>query len=439
MAAIENDSLRKRAMAAAAALLGTPLAAQSQSPKNAPAQSMPHPTDTWTWDTSYLHYQEAERITVSEPQVGVTRSWPEARSLSVLATVDTISGATPLGTLPATPNTAPATITGPSGRAVNPLVGKVPTSDMTDTRIALNVAYERPQGDAGKALSSVNISKEHDFFSVGAGHTWDRDFFQKNSTLSLGVGPEFDIVKPHNGLPYAYAAAPSVTEFQGTSRSKYLLSGILGWTQVMTPKTVMQLTYSPTYENGYLNDPYKLLSLVNAVGDPLSSVHEQRPGSRFGQSLYWLTRYNITGRDVFSLGLRLYGDDWGIHSQTIDFTYRWQYHARRYFEPHVRYYKQSAADFFTAGLLNGAPLPAHASADYRLTEMDSVTFGVRWGWGFDNGSELILRAEYYMATGDETPHTAIGLQRTYDLFPTINATILQIEYKFNPAAWRTRA
>jgi len=97
----------------------------------------------------------------------------------------------------------------------------------------------------------------------------------------------------------------------------------------------------------------------------------------------------------------------------------------------VRYYHQTKADFFRIGLRNGQPLPTFASADYRLDDLDGVTFGVRWGWLFRNGSELILRAEYYTQTGESHPSDAVRVQRGYDLFPTINATILQIEYKFS--------
>jgi hypothetical protein len=269
--------------------------------------------------------------------------------------------------------------------------------------------------------------------SLGGSYTWNRDFNQKNTTLSLGLSPEFDIVEPNGGLPFAYGTQRAADEFDGTRQTKYLAGGLIGLTQVINRRTLMQWNYSPTYENGYLNDPYKLLSLVNTIGDPLSAVHEKRPGSRLEHSFYWLTRYALRDEDAFNLGLRYYTDSWGIRSQTIDFSYRWQYHERRFAEPHVRYYHQTAADFFRAGLPANQPLPEAASADYRLNAIDGVTFGLRFGWTLNNGSELILRAEYYTQTGDRYPKTAVGLQRAYNLFPTLHATILQIDYAFEPS------
>jgi hypothetical protein len=432
------DKLRKRVMAAVAALLGAvPASAEATAGKPAngtdSSAGASAKADRWSWDASYLRYSESDRITVNEPQVGVRRDFGDDRALSILATVDTISGATPLGTLPATANTAANTITSASGRLVSTDAGKIPLSDMTDTRIGLNTTYQRPLSSISRDTLSGNISKEHDFFSLGASYTHDRDYNQKNTTLSLGLSPEFDIVTPNGGLPNDYGVYQQPGEFNATSKNKYLLGGLIGVTQIINPRTLMQFNYSPTYENGYQNDPYKLLSLVNAAGDPVSSIHEKRPGYRMQHSFYWLTRWNMIDQDVFSLGLRYFADSWGIHSQTLDFNYRWQAYPRFFFEPHIRYYHQTAAEFFHVGLLNGAPLPANASADYRLAGIDAVTFGLGLGWTMKDGSLLLVRAEIYTQTGDDRPSEAIGAQRNFDLFPTLHASIIQVAYHFEPS------
>jgi len=425
--AVAATDLRQRAMAAAAALLGlAPAADAAETPK------------TWSWDTSFTHYHESDRISVNKPQIGVRRGFADERAMTILATVDTISGATPLGTVPLTQNTAPQTFTNASGNPVNPYIGKVPTTEMTDTRVALSAVYEQPHSQVSRGVYGGLIAREKDFISMGAQAAYHHDFNQKNTTLSFGVSPEYDIVRPNGGLPQAYGRQHTATEFNGSSDNKYLISGLLGVTQLINKRTLMQLNYSPTYENGYLNDPYKLISLVNAGGDPTSALHEKRPGSRFEHSIFWLTRYNVTKQDVFSLGLRYFTDDWGIRSQTLDFTYRIQRHPRRFFEPHVRYYHQKAAEFFRSMLPDTAPLPVSASADYRLNDIDGITFGLKVGWTLPNESLLIVRAEYYSQTGESRPPDAIGVQRNYDHFPTLHATILQIQYTFDPSMWWSR-
>ena len=59
-------------------------------------------------------------------------------------------------------------------------------------------------------------------------------------------------------------------------------------------------------------------------------------------------------------------DDWGVTSQTLDARYHWNFSPNSYLEPHVRYYTQSAADFYRtvmfaddphAGVRLGRPSP----------------------------------------------------------------------------------
>jgi hypothetical protein len=416
-------------MAAAYALLGIGAAAAEAADK----PSEPAAPARTSLDTSFLYYNESSRITVLEPQIFVRRDYGDNRALNILVSVDTISGASPLGTLPATANTAPNTITNASGHLVSPVVGRTPTQEFNDTRVGTSVSLEKPWSSVSSTVMGLSAGKERDFLSLGANFLYNHDFNQKNTTFSFGVSPEFDRVTPNGGLPMSYGTlgAPGVVEDK--SDYKYLVSGLAGITQVISKQLLMQWNYGLTFEHGYLNDPYKLLSIVNANGDPVSTLYEQRPNHRMEHSLFWLIRYSLRRADVFSLGFRYFGDDWGIRSHTLDFTYRWQYHERRYLEPHVRYYHQLKSDFYHIGLQNDRPLPTFASADYRLADIDAVTFGVRCGFTFKNESRLVLRAEYYTQTGESKPSDAVGAQRAFDLFPTLNATILQIDYHFEPA------
>ena len=437
MAATDKSAaLRKRASAAAFTLLGIPAGAQAATPSAptpGPANSSP-----WSMDASFMRYSEAERITVLEPQIAAHRDFSNNESLDILVTVDTITGATPLGTLPATSNTVPNTVTSPSGRGTNPIIGKIPLSHMSDTRIGIDTTWQQPLSPVYRGLIGADVSKETDYISVGATSKLARDLSNKNTTVSFGIAPEIDISNPNGGLPVAYSTLDAPDSISGTRDTKWLLSGMAGITQVINDRTIMQFNYGLTHEQGYLNDPYKLLSLINAQGDPLSAIHEKRPHQRTENSFYWLTRHTIWSHDVASLGLRYYTDDWGIISQTIDFTFRRQSNDHFYWEPHVRYYHQSAADFYHIGLMNAATLPNDASSDLRLAEFEGVTFGISFGYTLRDGSLLILRAEYYTQNGESYPKEAVGAQRGYDLFPTLNASIFQIDYHFDPSKLLTK-
>ncbi len=124
-------------------------------------------------------------------------------------------------------------------------------------------------------------------------------------------------------------------------------------------------------------------------------------------------------------------DDWSIASDAVEGRLRWNFGNGKYLQPHVRWYHQTAADFYHRWLVDGAAAPAHASADYRLGDMTTWTFGLMYGTPLSDGRELTLRAEYYRQTGDGHPAEAFGALRNFDLFPAVDAYIVQVGFNFH--------
>ena len=85
---------------------------------------------------------------------------------------------------------------------------------------------------------------------------------------------------------------------------------------------------------------------------PYLYLYEKRPDSRTKQSLFAEWRYAFD-RDSFALNFRFMDDDWGVQSQTAEARYRWNINDRSYLEPHLRWYTQSAADFYRTVLFDG--------------------------------------------------------------------------------------
>ena len=78
-------------------------------------------------------------------------------------------------------------------------------------------------------------------------------------------------------------------------------------------------------------------------------MFESRPDSRSRKTFFWQTVHHFD-EDVINFSYRAYSDDWDIKSDTLDLHYRYELSGERYLEPHLRYYSQSAAKFFTHGL-----------------------------------------------------------------------------------------
>ena len=116
-------------------------------------------------------------------------------------------------------------------------------------------------------------------------------------------------------------------------------------------------------------------------------------------------------------------------SHTFDVRYRFSLQSGRYLQPHVRFYSQTAADFYHTVLFDGQPLPQYATADYRLGEFDGITFGVKYGVPTQSG-EWSARIEWYQQSGTPDPAARVGVLNGLDLYPDLNALIAQVSYKF---------
>jgi hypothetical protein len=75
--------------------------------------------------------------------------------------------------------------------------------------------------------------------------------------------------------------------------------------------------------------------------------------------------------------------------------YRHDVSDHSWIQPHVRYYAQNPASFYTTGLAAGAPLPAFASSDYRLGPLHTMTVGMSFGFRVAaSAGEWTIRPEY---------------------------------------------
>jgi hypothetical protein len=225
--------------------------------------------------------------------------------------------------------------------------------------------------------------------------------------------------------------------------TKDVIDAVIGVTQVISRQLLVQLNYSFSNSTGYLTDPYKFLSLVDAVtGDTVPRApapgaegpshefrFENRPDDRTKHSVYAQAKYYMGGK-VLDASYRYMTDDWDIDSHTVDMRLRWPLGERSYLEPHLRFYTQSEADFYTISLVDGVELPAFASADYRLGNFDAVTAGLKYGWKTRGGTEMSVRAELYQQSGTIPGDLLFGNQVGRESYPDLDAIIVQFSYHF---------
>ncbi len=387
-------------------------------------------------NAAVMAYTEPDRVTAIEAVVDAKHGFANGKVLNFRFVLDGLTGASATG---ATPASFTQSFTRPSGdESYDVAPGETPFDDtFKDKRIALSTGLSLPLNRMTTLGLGLYGSGEYDYTSLGANMSLTRDFNQRNTTVALRGAFFNDTIYPEGGRPSPLT--PMTFDEAGKSTlagdgSKDVMDLGVSLTQVINRSTVVHLNYTYSDVAGYQTDPFKLLSVVDPVtGDPRgtdSYLYESRPDARQKHVLFGRVAKHL-GRDIIQLSYRYFGDDWGINSHTVDLTYRWNFGDRKYLKPHLRYYDQAAADFYRYYLIDGEAEPVQASADYRLGDMHAVTYGLMYGTAIGEDHELTVRLEYYTQMGESHPAGAPGVLENYDLFPTVDAFVLQVGYSFN--------
>lgn len=419
---LKSKSVRRSLAMATASLLGS----------SATAVQALEINSNWEVDSSVLYYSEADRVSLWEPVIRVKKDFGDDRFLTIKTVIDTLTGASANGAIA---TGSAQTFTTPSGNSTYTTGANQTPLDPSfhDSRVAVNFDWEQPLAQDLSGNFGVNFSNEFDYQSIGLSSTLRWDLNQKNSTFSAGLAYNSDSVKPVGGAPTGLSSMPvypSVKSTTGSTKDKTVYDVVLGWTQVMSRRDLLQVNYVYGNESGYLSDPYKILSVVDGttgdlIADPAQRyLYEKRPDSRTRHSIYAQWSHQFTD-DVFRMSYRYYTDDWGINSHTLDMKYRYELNSKHFLEPYFRYYTQTAADFYNTSLVDGQ-IPDYASADYRLADLTSLSYGIKYGWNISDDSEFGLRLGLMQQSAD--PSVVIGNQSQQDLVPDVKATLIQFNY-----------
>lgn len=407
-------SLRSKLSAAACLLLVAGTATKT------PADEAP----SWQFESSGLIYAEQTRTHVLEPIARISRLFPDGQAFYAQLGIDVVTGASPTGEVP---SGQVQTTTTPSGRTVTTQADQVPLTGFSDTRGSLNVGWLKPFGSTFRVSTDAHYSREKDYESRGAGAQFSLDVMDRLTTLTAGIGYNDDSVFPTGGTRAPLSDGAVI--INTSSNPKRVTTGLIGLTRILTRQWMVGLTASRTFEDGYLTEPYKVLSVVDATsGVPLRTLTESRPSTRQRSDILVSSVYHLT-EDVLYLSYRYYWDDWGLRSHTVDLKYRWELLDDFFVQPHLRFYRQNAADFFRYCFVDGEALPEYASSDYRLGALRTATIGTTIGFApGDDLGEFTIRAEYIRQWGDGHPGNAVGIQRQFDLSPAVNSGTIVVGY-----------
>ncbi|MFV2056422.1 MAG: DUF3570 domain-containing protein [Thiohalomonadales bacterium] len=374
----------------------------------------------WQIDSALLYYGEKDRVTAVEPVISLRKEIDDEEFFGVRFVFDGLTGSSPNGAIK---QPFPQTFSTESGNGTYTTPANETPLDpnFRDSRGALNLSWEKPMNETSKGIYSVNFSKEIDYTSFGLAATFSWDTNQRLRTWTAGIAYNLENTNPFGGVPKALSPVPipgGKKKLISENENKNVADILLGLTQVLSRTTLMQFNISFGIDNGYLTDPYKILTQLNSSGNLGSPRYryESRPDSRTRQALYWKTIHSL-GKDVFDFSYRYYWDDWGISSHTADGKYRFELGGGHYLQAHLRYYLQDKANFYNYNLIQGNT-PIYASADYRLADLSTTTVGLKYGLEITRFTEFNIRLEKMVqqSENDDAP------------FDDVDAIIFQLGY-----------
>lgn len=366
-------------------------------------------------DFQYGHYEESnERISVDIFQGIATIPLAQKVELSASWAVDTFSGATPVLTMP---SSVVQITTGASKISVDGSV-KVKNAEPA-VQIMTGASTKETRYGAGLALryflndivlsASGNRSEERDYLSHAYHIGLDWEFNQKLSSLTLGFGQNFDQVKPKTR---SLRAEKTDNHFQ------------LGFSQVMSKKSLLRASINYTHSDGFLSNPYKkvfiqgLSNRPNLDSDGNKNVFfENRPDKRDRWSvtlgyIHYLPEWD----SALHLDYRYYTDSWNIHSHTLKMALYQPLPDGWMVVPRIRYYSQTQAGFYQDFF--AAPRPDnHYSSDYRLAGFGNLSGGLKLTKAWSNPGELAERIKFEVGI-DYTAHQSglkLGQKTSSDL------------------------
>jgi hypothetical protein len=330
------------------ALFAAALALPGMIPAEADAQAVP---DHGLVELKFLDYRDwqpgSNRMNVRSPSMYAVMPLSDTLVIEGSVVHDSMSGASPLYY---------NTLSGASGLGV------------TDYRIAGEVKVTRYFNDMAIGVGAA-VSSERDFLSRAGSLEWRIFSEDRNRTWAFVFGGTNDRLNPVNDL---VVNAPRNT-----------LDFLVGITQALSSTAIVQSNLTYSRGHGYYSDPYKSI--------------DTRPDHR--EVFAWLTRYNqyLPASDAtLRLSYRYLHDSFGSTSSAFEATWFQPLPRGWSVAPSLRYYTQSAADFYFNPPFPDGHLPGqNYTADPRLSAFGAFTPAITIAKSFTEGWSAELKFAFY--------------------------------------------
>lgn len=335
----------------------------------------------------YEDYQEAGgRIAVQTQSALVGQDLGPDTHLQFSSVLDAIAGATPTG--------EPA----PAGS------NQVVLTQLNHRRKAWDGQIDHQFPRINLSLDAA-FSQENNYVSDGLSLNSLTDFNEKNTTLLAGFAGTEDRVQVF---------------YQPKWAKKHTHDVILGVTQLLDPNTSVTFNVTWGRATGYLSEHEKLVQQTVAVLPGIfitRTFPENRPDER-DKGIAYVSLNHAYPRlnGAAEVSYRFYADTFGTRAHTVEAAWFQHAGARLILSPNVRFYRQSAANFYYYDLEDTGIIPGFQpkqqgpfySSDYRLSALFTYTYGLKAVWTVADWLEFDAAFEKYVMRGLDgvTPQSA---------------------------------
>jgi hypothetical protein len=222
--------------------------------------------------------------------------------------------------------------------------------------------------------ASYTSSVERDYISDTASFSLSQDMFGDLTTVTLGFANTQNKVGENNGT----ANDPNVAWLGHALTRAY--SG--GLSQIITKNFIADVNLQVITDAGYLANPYRSIRFLDPTNPKGYSLASQvYPDTHTSTAVQIQGKYYLPYRAAITALYRYYTDTWGVRGNTYELDYTHPIRNRWIFEARLRYYKQSAASFYS-DLFPFADSQNFTARDQNLAALDNSTIGAKVTYAF---------------------------------------------------------
>ena len=222
-------------------------------------------------------------------------------------------------------------------------------------------------------IASYMSSVERDYVSDTASFSLSQDMFGDLTTVSLAFANTKNKVGENNGT----ANDPNIA-WLGHSLTRAYSGGV---SQIITKNFIAGLNLQVITDAGLLANPYRSIRFLDGSTRGYGLASQVYPDTHTSTAVQVQGKYYLPYRAAVTALYRYYNDTFGVVGNTYEIDYTHPVRNRWIFEGRVRYYKQTAATFYS-DLFPFAGSQNFTARDQNLAALDNTTIGAKVTYAF---------------------------------------------------------